>query len=46
VAVATDQGVVASDQAQVEQGRLNLGYPTIKSPIDGAVGDRSVQLGA
>ena len=45
-AVATDQGVVASDQAQVEQARLNLGYATIKSPIDGAVGDRSVELGA
>ncbi|MFZ2004342.1 MAG: HlyD family secretion protein [Stellaceae bacterium] len=44
--VATDQGVVAGDQAQVEQARLNLGYATIKSPIDGAVGDRSVELGA
>jgi membrane fusion protein, multidrug efflux system len=44
--VATDQGIVAGDQAQVEQARLNLGYATIKSPIDGAVGDRSVELGA
>ena len=44
--VAADQGTGASDQAQVEQARLNLGYTTIKSPIDGAVGDRSVELGA
>jgi len=45
-AVAADQATVDSDKAQVEQARLNLGYATITSPIDGAVGDRSVQLGA
>ena len=45
-AVATDQGVVASDQAQFEWGHLTLGCATLKSPIDGAVGDRSVPLGA
>ncbi|HTW51683.1 MAG TPA: HlyD family secretion protein [Stellaceae bacterium] len=44
--VAADQGVANSDKAQIDQARLNLGYTTIKSPIDGAVGDRSVELGA
>ena len=36
---------LAQDQAQLEQGRNNLGYTTIRSPVDGAVGDRSVQQG-
>jgi membrane fusion protein, multidrug efflux system len=44
--VAADQGMVDSDKAQVETARLNLGYTTITAPVDGAVGDRSVQLGA
>jgi membrane fusion protein, multidrug efflux system len=44
--VASDQALVDADKAQVEQARLNLGYTTITSPIDGAVGDRSVELGA
>jgi len=44
--VAADEATVDSDKAQVEQARLNLGYTTITSPTDGAVGDRSVREGA
>ena len=44
--VAAGQASVDADKAQVEQARLNLGYATIAAPVDGAVGDRSVQLGA
>jgi len=36
---------LAQDRAQLDQARINLGYTTIKSPVDGAVGDRSVQQG-
>ena len=45
-AVAADQAMVDSDKAQVETARLNLGYTSIAAPVDGAVGDRSVQQGA
>ncbi len=44
--VAADQSQVDSDKAQVDQARLNLSYTNIRSPVDGAVGDRSVELGA
>ena len=40
------EATLQHNQAALEQARLNLGYTTITSPIDGAVGDRSVQLGA
>jgi membrane fusion protein (multidrug efflux system) len=40
------EAAVQYNQAVLEQAKLNLGYTTIASPIDGAVGDRSVQLGA
>jgi len=43
--VAADKALVDGDKAQVETARLNLGYATIVSPVDGAVGDRSVQFG-
>jgi membrane fusion protein, multidrug efflux system len=33
------------NRAALEQAQLNLGYTTISSPIDGAVGDRSVRVG-
>jgi membrane fusion protein (multidrug efflux system) len=36
---------LAQDRAQLDQAQINLGYTTIKSPVDGAVGDRSVQQG-
>jgi membrane fusion protein (multidrug efflux system) len=40
------EATLQHNQAALEQAKLNLGYTTITSPIDGAVGDRSVQLGA
>lgn len=36
---------LARAQANVRQAELNLSYTTIASPIDGAVGDRSLRLG-
>ncbi|WP_199825817.1 HlyD family secretion protein [Methylobacterium sp. C1] len=33
------------DQARLEQAKLNLGYTRILAPIDGMVGQRSVQVG-
>jgi membrane fusion protein, multidrug efflux system len=33
------------DQAQLDQARLNLSYTRILAPIDGVVGQRSVQVG-
>jgi len=44
-AVATDQGAVDSDKAQVEQARVNLDYASIRSPIDGRTGRREVDIG-
>ena len=40
-AVAT----VKSDQAQVEQAKLNLSYTRILAPFDGMVGQRTLQIG-
>jgi membrane fusion protein (multidrug efflux system) len=34
-----------ADQALLEQARLNLSYTRILAPIDGTVGERSVQVG-
>jgi membrane fusion protein (multidrug efflux system) len=36
---------VKLDQAQLDQARLNLSYTQILAPIDGTVGERSVQIG-
>jgi membrane fusion protein, multidrug efflux system len=36
---------VKADEAQLEQARLNLSYTQIRAPIDGMVGERSVQAG-
>jgi membrane fusion protein (multidrug efflux system) len=36
---------VKLDQAQLNQARLNLSYTQILAPIDGMVGERSVQVG-
>jgi len=36
---------LAQDRAVLDQARINLGYATIQSPVDGAVGDRAVQQG-
>jgi membrane fusion protein, multidrug efflux system len=39
------QAAVKLDQAQLDQARLNLSYTRILAPIDGTVGERSVQVG-
>jgi membrane fusion protein, multidrug efflux system len=36
---------IAGAQAKLDQAKLNLGYTTIRAPIDGVVGDRSVRAG-
>jgi membrane fusion protein, multidrug efflux system len=36
---------VRLDQAQLDQAKLNLSYTQIVAPIDGMVGERSVQVG-
>jgi membrane fusion protein (multidrug efflux system) len=42
---AAAEAAVKADEARVEQARLNLSYTRIRAPIDGMVGERSVQLG-
>jgi membrane fusion protein (multidrug efflux system) len=37
--------VVATDKALLEQARLNLSYTVIPAPVDGTVGERSVEVG-
>jgi membrane fusion protein (multidrug efflux system) len=39
------EAAVKADEAQLEQAKLNLSYTQIKAPIDGMVGERSVQVG-
>ena len=39
------EGTVKADQAQLDQARLNLSYTRIVAPMDGMVGERSVQVG-
>jgi len=39
------EATVKLDQAQLDQARLNLSYTQIVAPIDGTVGERSVQVG-
>jgi len=39
------QGVVKSDEANIESAQINLNYARIKSPITGRVGLRQVDLG-
>ena len=45
----TQRGVAEAslqrNRAALEQAKLNLGYTTITSPIDGAIGDRSARIG-
>jgi multidrug efflux system membrane fusion protein len=43
--VKSDEGVVVTDQANVETARINLGYTNIVSPVDGRVGIRLVDVG-
>jgi membrane fusion protein (multidrug efflux system) len=39
------EATVRLDHAQLDQARLNLSYTQILAPIDGTVGERSVQVG-
>jgi membrane fusion protein (multidrug efflux system) len=39
------ESVVKADEAQLEQAKLNLSYTQIRAPINGMVGERSVQVG-
>jgi membrane fusion protein (multidrug efflux system) len=39
------EAAVKADEAQLEQASLNLSYTRILAPIDGMVGERSVQVG-
>ncbi len=39
------QGVVAADQASIDEAKINLGYSVIQAPIDGKVGLRRVDPG-
>jgi multidrug efflux system membrane fusion protein len=43
--VATDEGVVQADNANVETAQINLGYTQIRSPVDGKTGPILVQPG-
>src|SRR5690348_9602032 len=43
--VGSTEGVVVSDQANVETARINLGYTNIVSPVDGRAGIRLVDIG-
>ena len=42
---SSQQGTVKADEAQLEQARLNLSYTKILAPMDGMIGERSVQVG-
>jgi membrane fusion protein (multidrug efflux system) len=37
--------VIETDKAQLEQAKLNLSYTLILAPVDGMVGERSVEVG-
>jgi membrane fusion protein, multidrug efflux system len=39
------EAAIKADEAQLEQATLNLSYTQIQAPIDGMVGERSVQVG-
>jgi membrane fusion protein (multidrug efflux system) len=39
------EAAIRADEAQLEQARLNLSYTRILAPVDGMVGERSVQVG-
>ena len=43
--VDTAEATVRADEAVVENGRLQLGYTTIRSPINGRTGKIAIQLG-
>ena len=43
--VKSTEGIVISDQANVEAARINLGYTNIVSPVDGRAGIHLVDIG-
>jgi membrane fusion protein (multidrug efflux system) len=43
--ISATEATVKADEARLEQARLNLSYTQIRAPIDGMVGERSVQVG-
>ena len=43
--VAQDEAAVQGDQAQIDTAKLNLGFSEIRSPIDGRLGARLVDVG-
>ena len=43
--VQSDEGIIVSDQADVQSARINLGYTKIVSPIDGKTGPIFIQPG-
>jgi membrane fusion protein, multidrug efflux system len=43
--VAQLQAAVKGDEAQIDTARVNLGYTAIRSPIDGRLGARLVDIG-
>jgi membrane fusion protein (multidrug efflux system) len=43
--ISATEAAVRADEARLEQARLNLSYAQIRAPIDGVVGERSVQVG-
>jgi membrane fusion protein, multidrug efflux system len=43
--VAADEAIVKNDQAAIDAAKLNVEYATIRSPIDGIVGIRQIDLG-
>jgi membrane fusion protein (multidrug efflux system) len=44
--IAQTMAALAGAKADVETGRLNVGYTEIRSPIEGIVGNRAAQIGA
>jgi membrane fusion protein (multidrug efflux system) len=44
--VSSDEGIVKSDQANVETAQINLGYTKVTAPITGRIGASSVTVGA
>ena len=42
---AAAAATVRADEAEVEQARLNLSYTRLLAPLDGMVGERTVQVG-
>jgi membrane fusion protein, multidrug efflux system len=43
--ISATEAAAKADEARLKQARLNLSYTQIRAPIDGMVGERSVQVG-